>query len=123
MGQIEKFEDIRAWQEARQLAKNIHAISKRGKFGRESDLRKQVERASALIMANVAKGFECNSNSESMRFLEEAKLSAVELQSLLYIALDGDYIDRSVFEANYLLAGKIKGFVSTFRQQISQKDE
>jgi len=45
MAKIEKFEDIEAWQRARQLAKAVYAITSEGKFARDFGLRDQIQRA------------------------------------------------------------------------------
>ena len=59
MALIEKFEDIKAWQEARQLTKDIYKVSAEGTFGRDFGLRDQIRRASVSSMANIAEGFDC----------------------------------------------------------------
>jgi four helix bundle protein len=45
MAKIEQFEDIEAWQRARQLAKTVYAITSEGKFARDFGLRDQIQRA------------------------------------------------------------------------------
>lgn len=41
MARIEKFEDIEAWERARQLAKAVYAVTSEGKFARVFGLREQ----------------------------------------------------------------------------------
>jgi four helix bundle protein len=48
-------------------------------------------------MANCAEGFDCESRKELARFLGIARRSAVEVQSLLYVALDAGYVDQETF--------------------------
>jgi four helix bundle protein len=55
---IEKFEDLIAWQKARELTKNIYEVTKQGDFRKDFGLRDQIRRASVSIMSNVAEGFE-----------------------------------------------------------------
>ena len=69
MALIEKFEDIKGWQEARQLTKNIYQLSKTGEFGRDFGLRDQIRRASVSAMANIAEGFDCESKKEFARLI------------------------------------------------------
>jgi len=52
------FEDIEAWQKARELTRAIYALSNDGPFARDFGLRDQVRRASVSIMSNIAEGFE-----------------------------------------------------------------
>ena len=94
---IEKFEDIIAWQRARELTLSIYKIFKNNKdFG----FRDQIQRASVSIMNNIAEGFERDTNKEFRHFLFIAKGSCAEVRSMLYLALDLKYINREQYE-NY----------------------
>jgi hypothetical protein len=53
-GRIEKFEDLIAWQKARELTKNIYRVTKIGEFAKDFGLREQIRRASVSIMSNIA---------------------------------------------------------------------
>ena len=52
-GRIEKFEDLIAWQKARELTKNIYKVTKVGEFLKDFGLRDQIRRASVSIMENT----------------------------------------------------------------------
>lgn len=54
----QKFEDIEAWQRARQLAKAVYAVTSEGKFARDFGLRDQIQRAAVSVMSKHAEGFE-----------------------------------------------------------------
>ncbi len=51
---IEKFEDIQAWQKARELVKSVYRITSRGGFAKDYSLKDQIRRASVSIMSNIA---------------------------------------------------------------------
>jgi four helix bundle protein len=51
-GKIEKFEDLIAWQRARELTKQIYRITKVGEFHKDFGLREQIRRVSVSIMSN-----------------------------------------------------------------------
>ncbi len=87
-GEIDKFEDLIAWQKARELTKIIYAVTKQGEFSRDFGLRDQIRRSAVSIMSNVAEGFERGGRSEFHQFLVIAKGSCAELRSQLYTALD-----------------------------------
>src|SRR4030067_640056 len=97
MTTIRRFEDIQAWQEARSLVKQIYALTESGAFSKDFGLRNQLRRASVSVMANIAEGFDCDSNLDFARFLGIARRSAVEVQSLLYAALDVGYVSQETF--------------------------
>jgi four helix bundle protein len=53
MAGIERFEDIEAWQKARELSKSIYAVTSSGTFARDFGLRDQIRRAAVSIMSNI----------------------------------------------------------------------
>src|SRR5215510_1410789 len=115
MGMIRRFEDIVAWQEARRLTKDIYAVTNRPHFVRDFALRDQIQRASVSTMSNIAEGFDCESKVEFGRFLGIARRSAVEVQSLLYVALDIGYINTTDFGAHFEQARKTKALIGGFK--------
>lgn len=121
MGYIKRFEEIKAWQEARILTQKIYKLSGDDLFGKDFGLRDQIRRASVSTMANIAEGFDCNSNKEFARFLEIARRSAVEVQSLLYVALDVGYIDQETFDTHYQLAHSTKALIGGFRHSLLKR--
>ena len=101
MASIEKFEDIEAWQKARELTREIYRISNQGSFARDFGLRDQIRRAAVSIMSNIAEGFGRGGNKEFIQFLSIAKGSASEVQAQLYVALDAEYITKEQFQKIY----------------------
>ncbi len=117
-GRIEKFEDLIAWQKARELTRNIYKITRQGEFSKDFGFRDQIRRASVSIMSNVAEGFERGGRSEFHQFLVIAKGSCAELRSHLYVALDADYIDAQTFQRLYSLAEEIKRIIGGLRAAV-----
>ena len=117
---IQRFEDIEAWQLARQLCRRIHASSSSGSFAKDFALRDQISRASGSVMDNIAEGFDGGSNAEFARFLSYAQRSCTEVQSQLYRALDSNHIDHSLFDQLYgetaLIHSKIGAFIKYLKQ-------
>jgi four helix bundle protein len=101
MSSFQRFEDIEAWQKARELTKAIYAMSNDGQFARDFGLRDQIRRASVSIMSNIAEGFGRGGNKEFIQFLSTAKGSSSEVQAQLYVALDAGYINQDQFQKLY----------------------
>lgn len=118
---IERFEDIRAWQEARKLTQQVYAETKTGAFAKDFGLSDQIQRAAVSVMANIAEGFDCESKAEFARFLGFSRRSAVEVQSLLYTALDIGYITEDVFHTLYDQASKTKALVGGFMNSLKKR--
>jgi len=91
------FEDLRIWQDARILVKEIYSITKELKdFG----FKDQLQRASISIMNNIAEGSDSGSDGLFIRYLQIAKGSCGEVKSMLYVCEDIGYLDSE--QANEL---------------------
>lgn len=101
MPSFKRFEDIQAWQVAREITTEIYKVTASEKFAKDFGLRDQARRASVSIMANIAEGFGRKTNKDFAHFLVQSHGSAAEVQSHLYVALDLNYIDEHSFFALY----------------------
>jgi four helix bundle protein len=88
MAGFKRFEDILAWQKARQTTKLVYEFTAEGNFAKDFGLRDQIRRSSVSIMANIAEGYGRRSDKEFSNFLNIAHGSVAETQSHLYIAFD-----------------------------------
>ncbi len=79
MATFKSFEDIQAWQKARQATRIIYEITAEGGFAKDYGLHDQVRRASVSIMANIAEGFGRHSDKEFANFLNIAHGSVSEV--------------------------------------------
>jgi four helix bundle protein len=101
MATLNRFEDIKAWQKAREVDKKIFQYSSRSDFSKDYDLKSQIRRASGSVMDNIAEGFGRGGNREFIQFLGISKGSANEVKSQLYRVLDRDYITDEEFQITY----------------------
>ena len=99
MATIEKFEDIKSWQEARELNRIMGNLIDDDRFKKNYRLISQIEGSAGSVMDNIAEGFERGGNKEFMQFLYIAKGSCGELRSQLYRAIDRNYISEKEFDA------------------------
>jgi len=98
MPTIRRFDEIEAWQKARELTKLVYKLSGCGSFAKDFGLRDQIRRASVSMMANIAEGFERDGTGEFVQFLAVAKGSAAEVLSHAYVALDQNFISQEDFD-------------------------
>jgi four helix bundle protein len=97
MESFQRFEDIKAWQKARELTRQIYEVTDDRQFYKDFGLRDQIRRAAVSIMANIAGGFGRKTNKEFANFLVISHGSSAETQSHLYISLDLNYISQEKF--------------------------
>ena len=122
---IERFEDIEAWQLARELTRNVYCLTKKAEFARDYGLKRQIQDAAGSSMHNIAEGFDSESNAEFIRFLRYAKRSCTEVQSELYVAFDEEYILSNEFKDVYEQAKRtraaIRGFINYLKKYEKRK--
>jgi four helix bundle protein len=121
MATIKRFEDIQAWQKAREMTKIVYEITAEKSFARDYGLSSQIQRASVSIMANIAEGFGRHSDKEFANFLNIAHGSASEVQSHLYVALDLSLINQNTFERLYNLLDEISRMTLAFANHLRRK--
>ncbi len=117
--QIERFEDIEAWQLSRELARKVYSLTKKSKFSHDFGLKKQIQDAAGSCMHNIAEGFDSETNPEFIRFLRYAKRSSTEVQSELYVALDQQYITKAEFNDVYDHAGRTRAVIRGFIKYLT----
>lgn len=108
MPTIKRFEDLRAWQSARELVRMVYEDSERREFGRDFGLKDQIRRAAVSVMSNIAKRFNAGTDAEFVRFLGFARRSNSEFQSQAYTAMDLSYISSERFQSLYDKANLIE---------------
>ncbi|BAY35235.1 S23 ribosomal protein (plasmid) [Nostoc carneum NIES-2107] len=115
---IETFEDLRVWQRAIDLVKQVYLLTQDGNFSKDFGLRDQIRRASVSIPTNVAEGFERFSRKEYLQFLNIAKGSAGEVRSLLRVALEVGYLETSQYQELYSHAKELSSMLSNQMQAL-----
>ncbi|TLX70676.1 four helix bundle protein [Labilibacter sediminis] len=108
---VDKFEDVLAWQKAKDLTLIIYRSFKDVK---DFSLKDQIQRASVSIMNNIAEGFERQSNKEFRYFLFVAKGSCAEVRSMLHLAKELQLIDSKDSENMMDLSIEISKMLSGF---------
>ena len=123
MAKFSKFEEIQAWQKARDTTLQIYELTNEEKFGRDYGLKDQIRRASVSIMANIAEGHGRRTNVEFANFLNIARGSVAEVQSHLHIALGLNYINQIQFNELYQTLTEISRMLLSLAQYLRSTDK
>ncbi len=119
MSKVQKFEELDIFQKARDLCKEVYAITKGGEFHKDSRFVQQIHAAAGSVMDNIAEGFERDGNKEFINFLYFAKGSCGEVRSQLIRASDVGYIDNETAKRLYNdclnLSKSIAKFIASLR--------
>lgn len=123
MGKFSRFEEIQAWQKARDVTLVIYKITAAADFARDYGLKDQIRRASVSIMANIAEGHGRKTNAEFANFLNISRGSVAEVQSHLHVALGLAYIDQKEFDEIYQTLTEISRMTLSLAQYLRNSDK
>ena len=98
---IRSYRDLKAWQKAMELVKEIYRVSR--EFPKEElfGLMSQIRRAAVSIPSNIAEGHAKLSRKEYQHYLGHARGSLAEIETQILIARDLDYL--SEIDMNHIL--------------------
>lgn len=122
MAKVERFEDLKIWQLAREICQMIHKLTIKDQFSRDFKLVGQINGSSGSIMDNIAEGFERDGNKEFIQFLTFSKGSCGETRSQLYRGLDYQYITQDEFDAAYKMTLEESKMLKSFIQYLKDSE-
>ena len=94
MSKAQRFEDLTIFQKARELCKEVYAVTKEGEFRKDTRFVQQIHASAGSVMDNIAEGFERDGNKEFINFLYIAKGSCGEVRSQIIRASDVGFLDN-----------------------------
>lgn len=118
---IEKFSDLKVWQEAHKLVINMYKLTKSFPKDEDFGLTSQIRRASVSITSNIAEGFG-RRGKEKTQFYNFSIGSLYEVQNQLMICKDVGYITEGQwieFENQIIIVGKmLHGFIRSTKNYL-----
>ena len=108
-------ENLRIWIDARELVSEIYRLTANN---RDYGFKDQIQRAAVSIMNNIAEGFEYNSDSVFIRYLNIAKGSCSEVKSMLYLCEDLGYCSCEQREALHSQLSNISSGIYKFIEYL-----
>jgi four helix bundle protein len=118
---ISRFQELVAWQKARQFCKEIYAATREARFARDFGLSGQIQRAAVSIMSNISEGFERNKPAEFHQFLSVSKSSCAEVRSQLYVAMDVGYLSTDSFGRLLAQGEELARIIGGLRSSIERR--
>jgi four helix bundle protein len=115
---MRNFRDIKVWAKSHELTLLIYQASRA--FPREEiySLTNQIRRAAASIPTNIAEGSARGSHGDFARFAQIALGSASEVEYLLLLARDLQYVDAPTHENLELRVVEIKRMLTAFVRKL-----
>ncbi|MBI3418758.1 MAG: four helix bundle protein [Proteobacteria bacterium] len=95
---MNSYKDLEVWKKGRGLVKKIYQVTSRFPAGEQYGLVSQMRRAAVSIPANLAEGNARAFKKEYIHFVSIAFGSATELETLLLLASDLEFISSDQFK-------------------------
>ena len=119
---VKRFEDLKIFQMARELCKEVYKITKEKEFSKDSRFVQQIHASSGSVMDNIAEGFEREGNKEFVNFLYIAKGSCGEVRSQIIRASDVGFIDNETATRLYNDCMGLSKAIASFIKSIKSSD-
>ncbi len=115
------FEKLIAWQHAHRLALAGYELSQKLPTQERYALADQIRRCASSVPTNIAEGYGRDNDREFAYFLRVALGSAAELQSLMLLARDLEYVERGDLADFWPQAAETIRVVEALRQRLNEE--
>ncbi len=117
---IEKFEDLIAWQKAKELSTKLYDVSKNCK---EYGLKDMITKSSVSIMNQIAEWFEKRNNKDIKEAFFAAKWHTSHIRSMLYLLLELWCITQTEFKEFYDITWHVTNLLMSFVKSINASEK
>lgn len=95
---MHNFRELKVWQNARQLVKDIYIASFNFPAEEKFGLTSQIRKSAVSIPSNIAEGSGRNTDKDFSNFINISLGSAFELETQIILAYDLEFIEKIQFE-------------------------
>jgi four helix bundle protein len=115
------YKQLRVWQSGMELIRQVYRLT--GNFPKQElfGLSSQIQRAAVSIPANVAEGHTRGSTKDFLRFVTISHGSLAELETMLLVALDLQYINSKDYEQLAILCDSTGKMLGALRRALIKK--
>ena len=123
---IKSYQDLIVWQKSVLLVTDIYALTKTFPQDERFGITSQLNRAAVSVPTNIAEGWGRETSKNYLQFLRISRGSVMEVQTLLIISKNLNYISEEKFEVlrnKTEEVGKIlQGLIKSINEKISLTD-
>jgi len=116
---MHNFKDLIVWTKARILVKEIYRISNLLPDTEKFGLKSQMQRAAVSIPANISEGCGRKTDPEMSRFLDISNGSSFELETLLTLCIDLEFVQDVDCSVALALNGEVQRMIHALKQKFN----
>ena len=118
-----KHKDLDVWQNSIELVSEFYELTISFPREEQFSLTSQIRRSAISIPSNISEGMARPSNLETIRFLDIARSSLVELDTQIQIAINLKYLNSSEIEKLSEMVNHIFAMLSKLIQKIKNDEK
>lgn len=118
---ISSFKDLKIWQKSMILINQIYNLSKDFPANEKFGLTSQINRASVSVASNIAEGWGRESKKSFIQFLKISRGSLFELDTLLIVAVNQNYLKDSDYHQLLIQINEIGKMINSLIFSIEKK--
>jgi len=116
---MHNFKKLDIWIKSMSLVKEIYILTNKFPKSEQFGMISQIQRSAVSVPANIAEGSAKSSNKDFSRFLEISMGSACELETLIILSKNLNYIDNNCYESIEKQIQEIQRMIKSFISQLS----
>lgn len=121
MASRHNYKNLEVWKKARTLVKDVYVITRKFPDDERFGLTSQFRRAVVSISLNIAEGSGRTTNKEFSHFLDTSFGSALEVENLIFLSLDLEFISQKSHDELLEKISEIQRMLKSFQAQLSNK--
>ena len=115
---MHNYKEMKIWQKARKLVKVVYKISKKLPKEELFGLTSQIRRAIVSVPANIAEGAGRGTDRDFCHFLDIARGSLFELDTLLILSSDLEYVSEEELNPVFESINEIIKMMVSFQNRL-----
>ena len=119
---MQDFKNIGVWKKAHDLVKSIYRATQSFPSHELYGITSQIRRASVSMPTNIAEGCGKSTNPDFSRYLQISFGSACEVEYLLLLSFELNYLDEKMYKNLSVQTEEVKKMLSGFIKKIKQEN-
>jgi four helix bundle protein len=119
MASRHNYKNLEVWKKARGLVKDIYVVTRDFPADERFGLTSQFRRAVVSISLNIAEGSGRSTNKDFSHFLDNSFGSALEVENLIFLSLDLEFISQKTHDELVEKVTEIQRMLKGFQAQLN----
>lgn len=118
---MHNFKELKIWQKAKEIAKDVYILCEKLPSSERFGYISQLQRAAISVASNIAEG-SGRGDKEFVRFIDIAISSSYEVENLLLIGIDINYLDKEVTSAFISEINELQKMMIGFKKSLMKSE-